>query len=157
MIGIDPDHLRQYVIRPALEAVGLWSEKAEALLLGTAAQESACGHYLHQLDDGPAIGIFQMERATHDDVWDSYLVYRPDISSAVRGLARQHWDVENGAEEMAGNLLYAAAMCRIHYRRVPEPLPDADDLIGQAHYWKRHYNTLQGKGKVADYIANFPE
>ena len=43
-------------------------------------------------------------------------------------------------------------MCRVHYARVSEPLPEAGDLDGQAHYWKDHYNTRLGKGTPSGYI-----
>ncbi len=39
------------------------------------------------------------------------------------------------------NLAYATAMCRVHYLRVPRPLPDAGAVRAMGEYWKRHYNT----------------
>jgi hypothetical protein len=42
------------------------------------------------------------------------------------------------------NLAHATAMCRVHDRRAPEPLPPAGDLEAQAAYWKAHYNTAAG-------------
>jgi hypothetical protein len=56
-MGIRSYDLRQYVIRPTLQRLGLWSLAAENLLLGTAAQESKLGYYLHQLE-GPALGLY---------------------------------------------------------------------------------------------------
>ena len=56
------------------------------------------------------------------------------------------------AEEMTGNLYYATAMCRVHYRRVKEPIPNT--VIGQAQYWKRYYNTPLGKGTEENYIQH---
>ena len=57
-----------------------------------------------------------------------------------------------GRHDLETNDLYACAMCRIHYQRVREPLPDADDLEGQAAYWKAHYNTPLGAGTVEHFI-----
>lgn len=42
----DADHLRREIIAPALRHIGMWSEAAENLLLGTAAVESRMGTYL---------------------------------------------------------------------------------------------------------------
>jgi hypothetical protein len=147
-MSIDPKHLRLYVIRPACETIGLYSLAAEELLLGTACQESSCGRYLHQLGAGPACGIFEMEPATHDDHW-AWLAGRPELAAKVSRLT-----FACNAHEMAWNLQYGAAMCRIHYYRVKDPLPSAGDLSGQAAYWKQHYNTPGGAGTVQQYVKN---
>lgn len=150
---IHPQHLLRYVIRPVLKDLGLWSEPAEKLLLGTACQESDCGRYLHQLGGGPAVGIFQMEPATFNDLYSNFLDNRPALLKKV-----QRWQLDfgasiNGPEEMIGNLYYATAMCRVHYLRVPSKIPDY--LGGQAQYWKSHYNTDLGAGTVQDYIESW--
>ncbi len=46
------------------------------------------------------------------------------------------------------DLAYATAMCRVHYWRRPEPLPNAGDPEGMGEYWKQHYNSPLGKGTV---------
>lgn len=131
--------------------IGLNSPEAVQLLLGTAAQESHMGRYLRQIN-GPALGIFQMEPTTHDDIWTNYLQYRTALSRMVSKL---RVDMPIGPRQMAGNLYYAAAMARIHYRRVPEPLPQVGDLSGMAEYWKKHYNTHLGAGTEDEFIANY--
>ena len=150
---IDVQHFILHVIRPSLEKLGLGGLAAEELLLGTALQESRL-IYLHQLGQGPAKGVFQMEPVTHNDIWTNFLAYRPEIANKVRELS-----ISNGQSpsEMCGNMYYAAAMCRVHYLRVPAPLPDAGDLEGQAEYWKEHYNTHLGAGTVEEYIENYQE
>lgn len=150
--GIDPQQFRTHVVRPAIEALGLWSESAEALLMGTAAQESHLGRYLHQVGGGPALGPFQMEPATYRDIWANYLAYRRPLANAVHDLAGV--TVPN-SEVMAYHLRYAAAMARIHYLRVPQRLPAADDIVGLAQYWKQHYNTPAGRGTVDEFVANY--
>lgn len=150
--GIDAEQFRLHIVRPALERLGLWSEAAENLLLGTAAQESYLGHFLHQLGGGPAIGPFQMEPATHQDIWTNYLDYRPKLASIVLAIAGKSLAPE---EALAYNLRYAAAMARIQYRRVPQRLPDANDIEGLARYWKDHYNTSAGAGTVEEFIENY--
>jgi hypothetical protein len=57
--------IRTQVIYPALNKMGMWSEAAGELVLGTAIVES--NHtYLKQHGDGPALGLWQVEPATHD-------------------------------------------------------------------------------------------
>ena len=151
---IDPNHLLKGIIRPVLQDLGLGGNPAEALVLGTACQESKCGLWLTQLANGPARGIFQMEPATHDDIWDRFLAHQPDLA---RKLNRWRCQYGNGMgpEEMVGNLYYAAAMCRIHYLRVSSPIPDT--LYGQASYWKEFYNTPRGKGTEHEYVESWKQ
>lgn len=143
---IQPEHLVKYVIRPVLEDLNLYSQDAEDLILGTACVESECGRWLHQLGNGPALGIFQCEPDTHQDIWTNFLAYHPELRNRVL-----NWTADARAEELVGNLFYATAICRIHYFRFAEPIPNT--LLGQAHFWKIRYNTRRGAGTEEDYIA----
>lgn len=148
-------HLRQYIIRPALFAIDLHSDAAEELVLGTAAQESRF-LYVRQLGGGPGLGFWQMEPATYRDIWENYLAFNPTLRAAVMNIAGRAQDEHPPeAELMIGYLQFAAAMCRVHYRRVPHPLPKAGDVAAQAGYWKRYYNTSLGKGTVDQYLASW--
>lgn len=138
---INHKHLREYIIRPVLQSLGVHSQAAEELLILTAAQESRMGYYLHQEGGGPALGIYQMEPATHDDIHDNFLAFKPAMQKAVMVHG-------SDAEHMIGNLWYATAMARMHYLRVPKALPAADDVTGLAMYWKQWYNTPKGHGTV---------
>ena len=148
-MGLNPQQLTDLVIRPTLKRLGLWSTAAEELVLGTGIQESGL-QYLQQLGGGPASGIWQMERATHDDIWTNFLHYRTKLGLNVLGPyakpdhTRLVWD-----------LAYACALCRVHYLRSPSVLPSAGDIVGQAAFWKRWYNTPLGKGTEEQYIANW--
>lgn len=146
---IDVEQFRTLVVRPALKVIDLHSDAAEELVLGTALQESHLT-YLKQLGTGPALGLFQMEPATHYDLWANYLKYNPELARKVAQLA--HY---KEARSMITDLLYSAAMCRVHYRRVKAALPAAGDIEGQAAYWKKYYNTPLGAGTEAQYIHNW--
>lgn len=146
---IDKDQFRQYVIRAPLQAVNLWSLAAEELLMGTAAQESQLGTYIKQLGSGPALGVFQMEPATHADIHNNFLAYQTRLVKRVGSF------VTYKAEDMVTDLRHAVVMARLQYYRRPEPLPDATDIDGQARYWKQHYNTPLGKGTVEEYLRNY--
>lgn len=116
--------------------------------MGTIAQESAMGKYLVQLGNGPALGICQMEPATHKDIWDNYLRYRQNIVKKLLDFT-----VDRTESELIWNLKYSVAMCRIHYLRVPEKIPN--NLEGWARYWKRSYNSHLGKGTEQEFIDNY--
>jgi len=156
---IDIAQLRILIIRPTLHYMNMWSEAAEDLVVGTAIQESRAT-YLKQMGNGPALGIFQMEPATHDDIWVNYINYRAslrvDLNYLTMKMSGAHSNTINQipAQEMIGNLYYATAMCRLQYKRVPAALPSRD--VGQlAAYWKQYYNTPLGAGTVDEFVHNF--
>ena len=151
MVGISPSDLRLYVIRPALLTISLGGDAAEEQMLGTALQESGGGKYLVQIG-GPARGVWQMEPATHSDLWKNYLAYRHTLFDAMNSLKAPGLE---GAMQLSGNLLYACAMARLVYARHPDPLPAAGDLEAQAELYKRVYNTAGGAATTAEYVANY--
>lgn len=135
--------IAKYVIRPTLKMCDLYSVAAEQLLLGTAAVESDMGTYLHQ-KGGPALGIYQMEPDTHNDIYLNYLNFRPELKKAIL-LACEYSDRPSHSALM-NNLAYATVMARVKYMRVLQKLPDNNDVEGLADYWKAYYNTSKGKG-----------
>lgn len=144
---IDPLQFRLLIIRPALQRLGLWSLTAERLLLGTAIAES----WLVSLKQkpGPALGFYQMEPATHFDIWKNYLAYRPGLALKVKGLVKGL----PRAQQMVWNLFYATAMARLQYRRDRFALPDENDLVGLGDYYKRVFNTEAGAGRAATFVG----
>ncbi len=150
--GINSGQLENLIER-VLNTARLYSPSACELLLMTVAQESAGGIYIRQLGNGPAIGIFQMEPTTHDDIWENYLGYREELGNRILEMSRMDSGPDSAALEW--NLAYAALMARAHYLRVPSPLPDANNVKGLAEYWKRHYNTPLGAGTVSEAMRSY--
>lgn len=142
---IDGSQLRTLVIKPALMDLVMFSEEALELLTFTCATESQGGTYLKQIK-GPALGIFQMEPATYNDIWQNYINNHNDIK--LKLLHNFNAPVMPDEERMIYDLRFATAMARIHYLRIPEPLPRLHDLDGLWDYYKKYYNTAAGK---ADY------
>jgi hypothetical protein len=139
-------------IKPALQKTGLSGRASEELLLGTALVESDLIHR-RQIGGGPARGLFQMEPATHDDIWNNYLQYRPELGKSIISLmtspdANKHLELEQ-------NDKYACAMARTHYLRVPATLPMPGDVEAMAGYWKQYYNTPLGAGTVSKYVRKW--
>ena len=129
----------------------LYSLAAVQLLLGTSAQESRLGTYLAQIN-GPALGVFQMEPATETDIWFNFISYRHGLANAVELTTHV---VGPSSLDLRGNLPYQIAMARLHYYRVPDPLPEAGDIESMAMYWKRHYNTFLGRGTTDEFVSNY--
>ena len=142
--------LRETIV-PALDVIGLGGRAATELVLGTGIQESRL-LARRQLDHGPARGLWQMESATFWDLWNNFVgknaQLRADMLQITHGKAATH-------ELLVANDPFSAAMCRVLYRRVSAPLPDAGDLRAQAAYWKKYYNTPLGAGRESEYIKNW--
>src|SRR5262249_50020699 len=102
-----PDDFLASIIRPTLLAIDLHSTAAEQLLLGTAMQESDLIHR-RQLGDGPARGFFQMEPATHNDIWQSFLRFRQELAGRVTNLLTS--PNADKIDELENNDRYACAM-----------------------------------------------
>jgi hypothetical protein len=153
MNGLDMVQLRREVVRPTLQYLDLWSPAAENLVLGTAAHESGGCRYLAQIG-GPALGLYQIEPATHDDLWANFLSFRAGPRAKANALASV-WPEK--VRQLATNLAYASAICRLIYFRAPDPLPAPEDIVGLAALWKRVFNTGRGKGTEAQFIEHYRE
>lgn len=145
---LHPGQFRELVIRPTLEKLGMAGPAAEQLMLGTALAESGL-RYLHQMG-GPALGLMQVEPATHADIW-RYLRGKPRLREKMSRFAI------GGAQppdsHLVTNLAYAVAVARLVYWRRPGPLPADGDLLGLARYWKQHYNTRLGSGTPEHFLS----
>lgn len=149
MEKVSKKQLRDLIIS-VLKELDLYSDNAVNLLMGTAAQESNLGKYRKQIGGGPALGIFQMEPDTFDDIRKNFLRYRPEIATKIERIgkiSRFH------AADLENNDRLAICMARVHYLRVSEKIPD--NLVGWAKYWKKYYNTNLGKGTEDEFIRNF--
>ena len=162
---IDQHQLRDLIIKPTLQYLDPtipYSEAAVELLMMTCAHESHLGTYIKQVN-GPALGIYQMEPATHTDIWNNFLKYKNSVSEAMMNLAFYvHYSIaehpfedEVHPDELVSNLSYATAMARVHYYRDSQPLPDVSDIKGLAKYAKRVYNTHEGKASWKNYFTSY--
>ena len=150
-IMINAKQLRELIIRPTLQyldPIVPYSENAVELLMMTAAHESHLGTYIAQVK-GPALGIYQMEPATQEDIYNNFLMYRSDLADLVMN---QTGGLTGG---LIGDLFYATSMARVHYFRAPEALPTTH--LGMADYAKKYYNTKLGKALPSDYLKAYKE
>jgi hypothetical protein len=103
------------------------------------------------LGNGPALGYFQMEPATHDDCWANYIDFRAPLKAKV--MAVRAASGTPNAVEMVTDHKYAAAMARVRYMRISAAIPTVGRDL--AAYWKLHYNTPLGAGSADDFVANW--
>ena len=145
-MSINASQFREYIVRAPLQLVKLWSADAEELLMMTAAQESHLGEFLRQVGSGPALGIYQMEPATHADCW-RYITQKhvPNLP----------WAWQQTGDTLIWNLQYATVMCRIKYLEIPTAIPAATNIDGLAWYWKHWYNSDLGSGTAQEAIENY--
>lgn len=145
---MNPQQLHDLIIKPTLEYMGgnYYSKESALLLLCTAAIESDCGYYIKQIN-GIALGIWQMEPATHDDIWDHSDAF--NCNAFIDKITLLQSDALDGDEDLVLLPMYACAMARLKYSMDPNPLPKLTgdnnaDSRAFYDYYKRVYNTELG-------------
>lgn len=144
--------LREFVIKPSLEALGDYSPLAEQLLTATAAQESRLGS---QLYSGPnkGMGLYRMTAVKHWELWDKYLVGFPELASRQRGLASQQQFLRNPDSELITNLSYCTGIAWMVYRRAGIDTSRPVELAVLAQLWASHFdNGTQSVRATDDFI-----
>jgi len=142
-MGINTKQLIELIIQPTLKGLDLYSPAAEQLLALTCAQESNMGTYLAQFPVSIAKGIYQMEDATHDDIRKYCDTRIPPIYKI------------NTANNLIYDLRYATLLCRLHYLRVKEAIPQFGNIDAMWDYYKQYYNTPKGAATRIDFLANY--
>jgi hypothetical protein len=145
---IDPGQMR-VIIKEVLTKLGnnYASPEALDLVYNTGLVESKYV-YLKQIK-GPARGVFQCEPWVALDIVNNYLKYRESLMKKVANVCELDWSHFLSPNEkrwefiLTTNLAAQIVMCRLHYRRVPKPLPQT--LTDQSVYYKKYYNTYKGK------------
>lgn len=145
-----PTIFKEEIIRPVIKHMKLWSNDAENLLLGTAIHESGGLKAIRQSGSGPALSYYQMEPATLYDLYENFLKYRPELRDRIDQFQIKSFSM---VENLTLNPAYATAAARLQYYRVREAIPE--DLKGQAAYWKKYWNTENGKGTIEQYIDHY--
>jgi hypothetical protein len=131
--------------------LGLLSDDAEELMIGTLAQESSGGTFLRQKENGPGLGPFSMQVNCHDDIWNVVLPHNTILTHNL--LTHCMLIIKPRPEMLIYHLGYATAMARIQYFRFKEPIPKT--IEGKAEYWKRLYNKKDGAGTEEEFVKNY--
>jgi hypothetical protein len=135
------------IIKYVLGRMGMDSEEARAMIFATGKAES--GYRVLEQMGGPAVGFFQVEPATAQDVWDNYVFYRPQIKTDLYALGLDDEDLKHS---IMSSIALQVAFARLQYRRFKDPLPKSDNKEAQAKYWKKFYNTELGRGTIEHFL-----
>ncbi len=148
---MNPGQLRK-VVGITLQKIDAYTPDVTELLLMVAAHESHLGVYLMQ-DKGPALGIFQTEPATYNDIWLNYLKYNTALRMKILiGLLTPE---KPPAERLATDIALAIMMARCQFLRSPAKIPPASDLQAMGELCKLVFNTVAGKATAQDYINDY--
>ena len=158
---ISPTQIKS-LIQSTCEGMGdiFDSEDAITLIHETGVVESGY-KYLRQLGDGPARSFWQIEPLSAVDNLQHFLSYRKSLMAKCAEASMidiKHWQNYNEklwADILEKNIAAAIVHCRLKYWRVPMKMPNT--LEGRAKYWKKYYNTEQGKGTEEKYIDTVKE
>ena len=147
---MNPQQLHDFIIKPTLQYMSgsYYSKESAFLLLATAAIESNCGEYIKQIN-GPALGIWQMEPDTDNDIWANCDALDNDVFISFIGDLCLSKDSRNGFDALFESPKYACAMARLKYSMDPNPLPkltgdNNTDSRAFYDYYKLVYNTELG-------------
>lgn len=152
---MDPIQFRDMIIIPTLQEMdtykpGMYSEAAVILLLGTALVESNLS-YIKQ-KGGPALGIYQIEPKTADDVMVRYIMGKPSFHAMFEQMIGGQWAI-NYQKLIVSDLKFATMVARLRYWMEVDMIPT--DLPSIAAYWNKHYNANRRKGTDKDFIKKY--
>lgn len=144
---MDESQLKDLIER-VLNRIELYSPEASDLVFKTLKVESLL-KYVRQIK-GIAVGFGQCEPWVAVDICKNYLKYRPDLMKLVADTTNVKLSYftlpkeEDWAWILETNIAAMISFCRLHYRRIPKPLPKKN-LDEQWIYYKKYYNTERGK------------
>ena len=145
--GLTNENQAREMVDAVVECLG-GGGNAKLLLLETMAQETKLGAYRDPSKDGAGRGITQFDKGIVVDTVNRARQSEIDAVAEAFGidLYMVDWDDLDFAP------LPCIILARLKYKRIPEEIPRT--IEGRAAYWKKHYNTVAGKGTEEEYIKN---
>ena len=138
------------IVEYALYKIDSYSDDALALVTRTGMAESGYRALKGYGEGNPAIGFWQIEPATLNDMIENYINYRSHYKKKLVSLGMDFG--KDRIMSVMSNMAVQSALCRLHYRRDKYSIPSWDDLEAQGKYWKRVYNTEEGRGTVGHFM-----
>ena len=141
-------HVKHYA-QAVCNVLGVGDQNAaDYLLCETAAAETQFGTYADPTPNGAGRGLYQCDQLPFKDVQARS---RPADVDAIKlafdiDIKAVEWDDLNFSP------LLATIFARLHYKLRPGAIPQT--LVERAEYWKKHYNSVLGKGTVEHYIES---
>lgn len=126
----------------ALLDFGMHSDNAVELLAMICAHESLGGKYRKQIG-GPALGVFQIEPATHNSIWDN--------SDSIKSRAMR-LGIKEDVTRLETDDRYSVFVARHYLAQDANPLPKG--LEAMASYCKSYWNRT-GKATPEKYLNDY--
>ena len=138
------------IVEYALYKVDSYSDDALAMVVRTGMAESGYRALKGYGEGNPAIGFWQVEPATMNDMIINYIHYRSHYKKNLISLGMNF--EKDTIMSVMSNMAVQAALCRLHYRRDSKPIPSWSNMEAQGKYWKRVYNTFKGRGTIKHFM-----
>lgn len=128
-----------------------YTRNVEQLLMLTSGHE---GHFVlrTQTGGGPALGVYQMEPATFNDIVVNVLAYKQDLKRKIQAYCGTPIFDPN---MLQNNDKLATCFTRLQYLRFPEPIPMFNDIENMWKLYKLRYNTPLGKATKEEFMNNY--
>lgn len=141
-------HVKHYA-QAVCNVLGAGNQNSAVYLLcETAAAETQFGTYADPTPNGAGRGLYQCDQIPFKDVQ-----FRS--SAADADAIKLAFDINIKAvewDDLNYSPLLATIFARLHYKLRPGAIPQT--LAERAEYWKKHYNSILGKGTVEHYIES---
>ena len=140
------------IIKGTLEEMGrkYYSHDAMMMVHRTGIVESKYKYLMQKGGNNIARGFWQCEPFTAVSLCNDYLQFRTKLLERCAEVCHLDKDYFINPEEsewqdiLTTNIKAGIVCCRLHYWRIPKPMPKS--LDDQAVYWKAYYNTNKGAG-----------
>lgn len=137
-----PVQIRQNIIIPALETIGMYSPEAEILVYGTGMVETNYQDLVQRgMPKNGGLGFWQDEPS---DYFDLCIWLKNGFNKGLLEKVLASCELSSLPSDptiLIYNLRLAVLFCRMHYYRIKAPLPSVLDAHALAEYHKVHYNS----------------
>lgn len=123
-------------------------ENAEKLILGTIAVETDFATTRDNTKESGA-GLTQIDKIAFEDI-------KKRTKTAVKAMIYKEFDIHIDDivyDSLKHSPFLSILFSRLFYLLIPEKIPDT--IQKQAEYWKKYYNTANGKGNTETYIKKY--
>lgn len=140
--------IRQYIQEPVLAHAGWNDDSSKILIYGTGMIETGYQAIMQRgIPKNGGIGFYQEQPSDYADLtlWLKNGFNRAMLDRVLS--VCNYVSLPPDVLCVAFNIAYATLICRMHYHRIREPLPKANDAQNLAQYHYKYYNG-NGEGKT---------
>ncbi|MBB2155185.1 hypothetical protein HLH33_02485 [Gluconacetobacter diazotrophicus] len=148
--------IKRGIVAPVVLDLDIPGDEFARVQLMTGIGNAETGYRTRRQVDGPALGYWQVEPRTHDDLWRNWLCARPALAEVARSYLPSQFEDRPDAQALVLSDRYAACIATLVFYRSPVALPPRGNARAQCAAWKAGYNTSLGAGAIdPQHIALF--